>query len=61
MDIETIKKQAAEYGLEYMVKNPGSAKEVNDLYSLMLSEIEENSSPDSEYEKFIESVNQINL
>jgi len=61
MDIETIKKQAAEYGLEYMIKNPGSAKEVNDLYNLMLSEIEEGSSPNSEYEIFKESINQLNL
>ena len=52
-------KLAAEFGLEFIAKNPGYVSEVNDLFSLMKSEIEEGGSPQSEYESFVQSVEQL--
>lgn len=52
-------KLAAEFGLEFIAKNHGYVSEVNDLFSLMKSEIEEGSSPQSEYESFVQSVEQL--
>ena len=52
----SVIKLAAEFGLEFIAKNPGYVSEVNDLFSLMKSEIEEGSSPQSEYESFVQSV-----
>ena len=52
-------KLAAEFGLEFIAKNPGYVSEVNDLFSLMKSEIKEGSSPQSEYESFVQSVEQL--
>ena len=55
----SVIKLAAEFGLEFIAKNPGYVSEVNDLFSLMKSEIEEGGSPQSEYESFIQSVEQL--
>lgn len=55
----SIKQRAAEYGLEFIAENPGYIDQVNDLYYLMLSEIDEGGSPDAEFESFIQSVEQL--
>ena len=52
-------KQDAEFGLEFIAKNPGYVSEVNDLFSLMKSEIEEGGSQEHEYESFVQSVEQL--
>ena len=54
-----IIKQAIEFSSEFLAKNPGHVSEVKDLFSLMKSEIEEGGSPQSEYESFIQSVEQL--
>ena len=54
-----IIKQAIEFGLEFLAKNPEHVSEVKDLLSLMKSEIEEGGSPQSEYESFVQSVEQL--
>ena len=55
----SVIKLAAEFGLEFIAKNPGYVSEVNDLFSLMKSEIEEGSSTQSEYESFVQSVEEL--
>ena len=54
-----VKSEAASYGLEFIAKNPGLVNEVNELYVLMLDEIEQGGSPDGEFESFKESVEQL--
>lgn len=58
MSSEVISRAAA-WGLEFIAKNPGYAKDVNDLYELLQLEIEEGGSPEHEFELFINSVEQL--
>ena len=57
--MEEIKSRAASWSLEFLVENPEHTDRVNELYSLMISEIEEGGSPENEFELFIESVEQL--
>ena len=54
-----VKREASEFGLEFIAKNPTYAADVNDLYKLMVTEIEEGGSPDEELESFKQSVEQL--
>lgn len=56
---QEVKSKAAAWGLEFIAKNPGYAKDVNDLYELMQIEIEEGGSPEHEFELFTNSVEQL--
>lgn len=54
-----VKREASEFGLEFIAKNPTYAADVNDLYKLMVTEIEEGGSPNGELESFKQSVEQL--
>ena len=54
-----VKREASEFGLEFIAKNPAYAADVNDLYKLMVTEIEEGGSPDEELESFKQNVEQL--
>ena len=58
MSQEVIKRAEVE-ARKFLTKYPKYASEVRDYLSLMVSEIEEGSSPESEYQSFIQSLDQL--
>lgn len=54
-----VKREASEFGLKFIAENPRYAADVNELYKLMITEIEEGGSPDEELESFKQSVEQL--
>lgn len=58
MSQEVIKRAKVE-AQKFLTQNPKYASEVRDYLSLMVSEIEEGSSPESEYQSFMQSLDQL--
>lgn len=56
---ESVQDEANQYMTDFILQNPHLEEDANDLYHLMISEIEEGGSETGELESFKQSIDQL--